>query len=65
MSEPPLYKSFDEEDKGDCIFCKDDIENPVLYGDKYKYDNLTLHHFCSVSDKKKNSFRCSNVFSLK
>lgn len=52
MSEPPLYRSFDEAVKEECVFCKDDIDDPILYGDKFKYDRLTLHHFCLVSDRQ-------------
>lgn len=51
MSLPPLYNSFDENDKRQCFFCKDDTDDPILFGDKFIYDNLILHHFCLVSSQ--------------
>lgn len=56
MAEPPLYKSFDGDDEN-CCFCKDDTDNSIMYGDKFKYDNLALHHFCLVSVRRK-KIRC-------
>lgn len=55
MSEPPLYSSFDGDEKVLCVFCKDDTDDPVLYGDKYTYESITFHHFCLVrKDRRKN-----------
>lgn len=57
MAEPPLYNSFDGDD-GNCCFCKDDTDNSVMYGDKFKYDNLALHHFCLVSVQREKCCCC-------
>lgn len=55
MAEPPAYVSF-EEITSKCVFCHqiyDDVKN---LGDKYTYNDITLHNFCLVS--------VGNVFML-
>lgn len=49
MSELPLYRSFEEDGEAKCILCGTDQENPIEFGDKFTYENITIHYFCAVS----------------
>lgn len=49
MSVPPLYDSFEESSEPKCIFCKQNTNDTVLYGNKYDFGDMTVHNFCLVS----------------
>lgn len=49
MSNPPLYNSFDENTSAKCVFCKQSIDDRLVYGDKYAVNGITFHNFCLVS----------------
>ncbi|XP_077271141.1 G2/M phase-specific E3 ubiquitin-protein ligase-like isoform X2 [Temnothorax americanus] len=46
MSIPPLYKSFEDNQEANCIFCKSSTNDVVLYGNKYTKNGITIHNFC-------------------
>lgn len=45
--EVPLYNSFGIEDEK-CVFCKQSDDNVLELGDKFTYENITIHLFCAV-----------------
>lgn len=48
MAELPLYRSFDESQEK-CILCTKDLDDPIEFGDKLTYGEITIHHYCAVS----------------
>lgn len=48
MADLPHYRSFEEDEEPQCILCKTSLDDPVEYGDKVSYENITIHHFCAV-----------------
>lgn len=45
----PHYRSFDESEEAKCILCKTNVDDPIEYGDKVTYGDVTIHHFCAVN----------------
>lgn len=55
MSSPPLYDSFEENASAKCVFCKQSIDDRLLYGDKYIVNGITFHNFCLVSKRRESN----------
>lgn len=43
----PLYNSFSEDDTV-CILCKQSHDDPLELGDKFTYEDITIHLFCAL-----------------
>lgn len=56
MSIPPLYDSFEESSDAKCIFCKQNTDDAILYGNKYSIAGMTMHNFCLVRTQKRFCF---------
>lgn len=49
--ELPLYSSF-EETVAECVLCGSSEDIPMELGKKITVDDVTVHHFCLVSEMK-------------
>lgn len=42
-----FYNSFDDV-SAECLFCRDNIDDPIRLGKKLSSDGITAHHYCLV-----------------